>query len=192
VQAEWKSKKNNLFLVFFGSPVNSCVSLNQNQQNPCLYCMLLRAFVCRLQAGPVYASITFSCLKPQTAYGFVVQSRKTVKTEGAARAESNLFELCRVATEEEQNSTEGAVQPRKTVKKRKQSQACLNRRQTESHQACLNGRGAKEEERSSTMLRCIRLCCSVLCAIGFLAIAGFFFCFGIIHMDDVMAVGFYL
>ena len=29
-------------------------------------------------------------------------------------------------------------------------------------------------------------------AAGFLAIAGFFFCSGIIQMDDVMAVGFYL
>ena len=70
----------------------SCFSINQNLQNPRLYCMLLRAFVCRLQARPVYASITISCLKPQAAYGLAVQSRKTVKTEGAARAESNLFE----------------------------------------------------------------------------------------------------
>gem|GEM_PF-6577557 len=60
----------------------------------------LRAFVCRLHASPAYASITISCLKPQTAYGFAVQSRKTVKTEGAASEESSLLELCRVATEE--------------------------------------------------------------------------------------------
>ena len=139
-----------------------------------------RAFVCRLQASPVYASITISCLKPQTAYGWAVQSRKTVKTESRVKLAWTMLRCILF------------YRNWKTVKKRRQSQACLNRRQDESHQACLNGRGAKEEdqvngrgakeeERSSTMLRCILLCSSVLCANGFLAIAGFFFCSGIIQ-----------
>ena len=32
------------------------------------------------------------------------------------------------------------------MEQREQIQTCLNRRQTESHQARLNGRGAKEED----------------------------------------------
>jgi len=54
--------------------------------------MLLRAFVCRLQARPVYASITISCLKPQTAYGPSSTIKKNRENEGAASAESSLFE----------------------------------------------------------------------------------------------------
>lgn len=65
--------------------------MNQNQQNPCLYCMLLRAFVCRFQASPVYASITIPCLKPQTACG---PSSTTKKNREKTKAESSLLELC--------------------------------------------------------------------------------------------------
>ena len=78
-----------LILNNFGSPVNSCVSMNQNLQNPCLYRMLPASICLRLQASPVYASITIPCLKPQTAYG---PSSTTKKNREKTKAESSLLE----------------------------------------------------------------------------------------------------